>query len=551
LLRPTRSLRVLTTAAMIVAGALLTLPAANATAAGCQYHPATKTLSLYYAGGSGESETIVRRAGSTKIMFAGAVCTNPGATKNATVKNTDTISLTTGTGRQTFTIDLSNGPFAPGATAEASGANEIEFQMDLGDGTDELVVNGSVNDDRITFSSATKLSLNGDSDPDVTMAGVEQPYAYGKGGNDRLKAGGTAPAVVFNGGAGDDTLVGGSGRDDLAGGADNDTISGNAGQDSLYGNGGNDVIKGGDGDDYAYGGSGADSFAGGYGDDYFYAESGADGPDTVSGGPGHYDVMSYYNRSTKVIADLDGNADDGAVGEHDRIGTDIEEIDGGSGNDKLTGNNGDNYLYGYAGSDTIVGGAGDDSLSGGDDGDSVHGGKGDDYFTGNDLGNDHLYGEGGDDYFYAGNVNDGDDVLDGGPGIDTAGYYARSSAVWVRLGGGNEGEVGEHDTLTAMENGQGGSGNDTMVGTAGKNSLYGNGGADSIDGGAGADYLSGGAGNDTLTGGDGEDTVYGDDDNDTLHLNDGSADYANCGNGTDVASDRDVYDTSLTGCETT
>ncbi len=62
----------------------------------------------------------------------------------------------------------------------------------------------------------------------------------------------------------------------------------------------------------------------------------------------------------------------------------------------------------------------------------------------------------------------------------------------------------------------GGSGNDTMTGTAANDTISGNGGADTISGLAGNDTLDGGAGNDILDGGDGNDTLTGGADNDTL-----------------------------------
>jgi len=66
-----------------------------------------------------------------------------------------------------------------------------------------------------------------------------------------------------------------------------------------------------------------------------------------------------------LIITLDGTANDGGVGENDLIHSDIENVNGGSGNDSITGNSGPNSLFGGAGNDTLVGGAGADSLNGG------------------------------------------------------------------------------------------------------------------------------------------------------------------------------------------
>ena len=54
---------------------------------------------------------------------------------------------------------------------------------------------------------------------------------------------------------------------------------------------------------------------------------------------------------------------------------------------------------------------------------------------------------------------------------------------------------------------EGGTGNDTLTGTAGNDRLYGHAGADILNGGDGNDFLRGGAGADTLNGGNGNDTL--------------------------------------------
>ena len=62
----------------------------------------------------------------------------------------------------------------------------------------------------------------------------------------------------------------------------------------------------------------------------------------------------------------------------------------------------------------------------------------------------------------------------------------------------------------------GGTGNDTLTGTANADLLSGNAGNDTLNGNAGNDRLLGGAGNDTLNGGSGNDILYGGAGNDTL-----------------------------------
>nr|WP_246728546.1 M10 family metallopeptidase [Microvirga terricola] len=59
----------------------------------------------------------------------------------------------------------------------------------------------------------------------------------------------------------------------------------------------------------------------------------------------------------------------------------IERATGGSGNDKLIGNNVNNVLKGGEGRDTLTGGVGNDYLSGGLDSDALTGGVGKDFFV--------------------------------------------------------------------------------------------------------------------------------------------------------------------------
>ena len=127
----------------------------------------------------------------------------------------------------------------------------------------------------------------------------------------------------------------------------NDTITGTAVADSIYARAGDDQVNAGAGDDELDGGPGKDDLSGG------------DGEDAV-----------LYSGSTPVDASLDATRNDGAAGENDFIKDDVEDLYGGDGNDKLTGNARANTLDGGAGDDRISGGGGTDVLAGGD-GDDV------------------------------------------------------------------------------------------------------------------------------------------------------------------------------------
>jgi Ca2+-binding RTX toxin-like protein len=345
----------------------------------------------------------------------------------------------------------------------------------------KVVVNTNAGDDYayIThFDKNVPVSLNGGDGADGLTAAV-----YG--------------AATLIGGAGNDVLVGGSGNDSLDGGDGNDVVSGANGNDTVLGGAGVDLIGGGGGNDLLDGGLGADRIRGN------------EGADTVT----------YASRTKAVFVDLtDAStelADDGELGEKDFVEADVENIIGGSGNDKLTGSTYAASPIGYTKNNKLVGGAGNDTLVGLDGNDILDGGDG----------NDSLDGGAGNDNLIAGI---GTDKLIGGAGTDAADYSGRSDALILTLDGkANDGKVGENDLISAdIENVNGGKGNDKIVGDKNNNVLKGNDGNDTINA---------GAGNDSLDGGKGIDLLYGEDGNDVITAKDGVKDSLFGGNGTDKA----------------
>ena len=151
------------------------------------------------------------------------------------------------------------------------------------------------------------------------------------------------------------------------------TIVGTSGNDTLTGTSGNDVICGLGGNDTINGLGGADYLTGGDGVDTFVADASADGADKMIGGGG-IDTATYANRTTAVSVTIDGSANDGAPGEGDDVGVDVENLVGGSGDDSLAGSAAQNALTGGTGNDTLSGLAGDDSLAGEDGDDTLDGG---------------------------------------------------------------------------------------------------------------------------------------------------------------------------------
>jgi Ca2+-binding RTX toxin-like protein len=101
-------------------------------------------------------------------------------------------------------------------------------------------------------------------------------------------------------------------------------------------------------------------------------------------------------------------------------------IDGGKGDDDITVDknvHSDLILHGGDGNDLIQGGSGNDGISGDEGDDIITGGAGNDYLWGNGgddtihggAGNDYIWGDGGDDRLYGGA---GRDTIEGGAGSD-------------------------------------------------------------------------------------------------------------------------------------
>jgi len=544
MLGSSRLLRAISGGALVIAGGIVLSPAASAATAGCGYDAGTKVVTVGVPPTDGITHTVSRDV-------AGNILADGGSCGGATVTNTDTIFVpNSGSGHQSFAIDERNGAFAPGATAEATGLSEIEFEVSLGQGTDDLTITGTPQADRITLASASKARLNGDTDADITLGDTEDFVVNGGGGNDTVVVKLATAGTLVYGGPGNDRLTGGVETEGLYGDNGKDVLTGGDGNDTLEGGDGNDRLTGGYGNDTLWPENGDDVVSGGGGRDSIEFDPSADGADMVSGGTGS-DTAGFEGRSSSVTATLDDVADDGAPGEGDNIASDIENVNAGSGADTLVGNDADNYLNGGDGPDSITGGDGDDQLSDGAGDDFLFGGNGDDnlYTT---QGDDVASGEGGSDTISADSVADGSDAYDGGTGVDSVMYTGRSADLTLVISGANNGEAGEGDSIGSnIENLYGGAGNDTLVGSLADNQLAGGGGNDTMDGGVGRDYLYGDSGNDTLTGGDGSDYLDGSNGDDTMHATDGGADNVLCGDGaSDNAVDRDTVD-NIVACEVT
>jgi Ca2+-binding RTX toxin-like protein len=293
---------------------------------------------------------------------------------------------------------------------------------------------------------------------------------------------GTIATIDVNGAAGNETLTinnsgGGGAFDDdddfninLSSGTDSLVIIGDSTADTItftpFASNGSDITQtgvesftvfGGAGDDIVNGGTFAAglTFNGGAGNDQLTGGSGndtlnaGDGNDTVNGGSGT-DLLTYANTVAGVTVSLATTTAQNTVGSGTDTIAGIENLTGTPANDSLTGSSTAN---------TIVGGTGDDLIAGGE----------------------------------------GDDSLNGMEGVDTVSYSASSVPVAINLSVGSAQNTGAGvDLISNVENAIGGSGSDTLTGTAAANTLT---------GGLGNDALTGGDGDDRLDGGDGRDRV--------------------------------------------
>ncbi|WP_416671173.1 calcium-binding protein [Egbenema bharatensis] len=205
-------------------------------------------------------------------------------------------------------------------------------------------------------------------------------------------------------------------------------------------------------------------------------------------------------------------------------------IDGGAGNDSLTGGGKNDTLLGGSGNDTLVGLDGDDSLDGGTGNDRMIGGKGNDTYV-VDSEQDQIIerdGEGTDwvqsharRYVLPNFVENLTLMNDATKGVGIVGIGNNQA---------NRIEGNRWDNEL-----RGGGGNDTIVGGGGKDTIYGDAGDDWLYGSDSGSTFYGGEGNDTLSGGAGT-TLYGGTGNDTYHIHSNNTpviiEYANEGTDT-------------------
>jgi Ca2+-binding RTX toxin-like protein len=330
---------------------------------------------------------------------------------------------------------------------------------------------------------------------------------------------GLAPA-----GGGVDLEVAGASFEIVVGTAFSDFIVGTDEAQTIYGGGGADVILGEGGDDEVFGGAEGDycdaattsecEFGGGDEEveprDPGTVSAGVMAPQEgiapalyLAGSDGDDDVVATYSEpggDPRVSFDVDGEVVD-AFAELPEP-PDSVVLAGLDGEDTLTvtgfpdttsvvllGNGDDDLLTGGATEDALVDGPGDDLVEAGGRDDAVP----------NNEGADDLDAGPGEDLFVSDAVCDGD-TLDGGPDRDNANWANFDEAITIDMAAGKAGKVGDEgqaecsapDLLTDLanlEDIEGSSFDDVMVGDSGPNQLLGRSGHDSYFAAGGNDHI--------------------------------------------------------------
>ncbi|MBA4062360.1 MAG: hypothetical protein C0501_01380 [Isosphaera sp.] len=313
-------------------------------------------------------------------------------------------------------------PFGPATRAALR-----TIYVDAGAGNDRVTLAESLNNRADNANRASALLAA----PNATL--------LGGAGNDIItpQTGGFQGGVIGNpilgnvvqrGGTGDDTLNSGFGNDAMFGEDGNDTLVWLPGTllDTFDGGAGNDIGR-------IVGNGGAAN----PGDAFLLAANGdgrvrfdrtnlvpftvfMDAIETVDLKPqtGNDTVTVNNLAGTDVLrVTVDGGLGDDTINGSGQLSTTVRLIlQGGAGNDTVTGGAGNDTLTGAAGNDTLNGGGGNDTLDGGDGNDSLNGGDGADTLLGGD-GNDTLSGGGAD--------GDVDTIL-GGLGADVFLFFGQT-----------------------------------------------------------------------------------------------------------------------------
>ncbi|MFK7769004.1 MAG: cadherin-like domain-containing protein, partial [Mariniblastus sp.] len=451
-------------------------------------------------------------------------------------------------------------------------AGDDTFVYAEGDGNDRM--RGGEGTDTIDASQASTLDLThitaGDS-IEAIEGSAEGTRIEGTDGNNHLNFTNTELTNIkeIDAGAGNDRVYGSQADDVIIGGEGNDTLYGNAGDDTF-------VYAQGDGADRMLGGEGTDrvdaTSASSLGLQHMVAK---DSIEVIEGseegtrieGTERNNHLDFTNTELYIVSGFGARAGKHPV--HAPHAADV--IIGGTGNDNLYGNAGDDtFVYAEGdGNDRMRGGEGIDRvdatsanslglqhmvakdsievIEGSEEGTRIEGTERNNHldFTNTELknvteidagaGNDRVKGSQADDVIIGGT---GNDTLYGNAGDDTF-VYAEGDGADRMLGGEGTDTIDatEADTLSlrhltsrdSIETINGSENGTSIEGTDGNNHLnFSNTELNnivSIDAGAGDDYVLGTSGDDVFIAGEGNDRYVGNGGNDVVLFDGNRADY--------------------------
>ena len=284
---------------------------------------ATESFALTVQGGNTQGQTFIGTSGNDVLNGtpyddildgrAGNDVLNGGAGSDIITGGTGSDRLSGEAGNDTlgFTADATwNGSYRAIHNGSPGNAGTCEQVSLSGKNRSYDIFNGGAGQDALVGTNGHDALFLDDSysPPDgYTGPRIQQIELISmEGGNDLVDLTSSRYAygdVTLDGGTGNDVLWASSGNDQLLGGDGNDQLDGGAGNDILDGGSGNDELRGGVGQDILGGGAGNDSLEAGAGDDVL---DGGTGNDDLAGGLGNDIYVHGLNGGADVIQEQGG-----------------------------------------------------------------------------------------------------------------------------------------------------------------------------------------------------------------------------------------------------
>ena len=284
--------------------------------------------------GNSDPNVIDGRGGDDSINGGGGDDTLIGGSGSDTLTGdggTDTFVIS---GRDNTITDFTAGDGDTLSFGSSSRTLNLNYTTDAN--TNLVITSGS---HEVTFTNNTEIA-------DLTAANFDlNPDGY-------VKLTDNSPAGENNT-RGNTTIHGGEGDNRLTGGSNMDIINGNGGDDNITGGNGNDTLNGGAGDDTIEGGAGADTMDGGAGNNDTLSYAGSSrGTTTTDPGTDPNPRSGVTVTLTSIGSGAGENL--GTHAEGDISITDFENLIGSRYDDKLTGGSGVNVIKGGSGNDWLI-----------------------------------------------------------------------------------------------------------------------------------------------------------------------------------------------------